>query len=834
MGEVYRAEDPLLHREVAVKRLPPRLRRDPQYREQLCFEAQRASALDCPHIAAVYDVVEERDEVLLVLEFVRGGTLRCLVGQPLALDVLLDIAAQCAEALAAAHEKRILHRDIKPDNIMLTPGGQVKVLDFGVAKRLRPAGAADTVSVFGNFAGTPGYMAPEVLLDEECDERADIFSLGVVLWELATGRHPFFSPGEPRTAARVLHAKPPSLCEVNPALPPELDAILQKMLAREREERYAGAREILDDLRSLQRATATGTLPRHWVGPRWKRRLRVIVPVLLLVMVVAPLLNHLRSGRTLLPQQKFVAVLPFRTVAADAETQALSDGLTQTLTAKLSELSTVPGLQVAPSREVYSRHIASPGQARELLGANLVLDGSLHRVGNTVRITYAVIDAARNRQLRAETITADASDVFGVEDRVVEAAITMLDIELAPPHKQRLRQAGTANAEAYAAFLKAQGYLQHYDQPQNLRAALTALERATTLDPKFADAFAAQGLAHWYFYIETHDPQWIGAARQNCLSAVAANPNSPAGHMCQGFVLQETGEFQAAVAEFRRALDLDPASDEALRGLGMALQKLRRFDEAESTYRRAIALHPSSWSNQNQLGRLYLDQSRYDDAIAAFNTATVLAPDSFRAYYNLGGAYTYAGRYDEARAALEKSLSLHRTSAALSNLGSIEYLARNYEKAAAYYAEAAEMPGAQLEVLQNLADALQAIPRRTEAKAAYQRAIAAAEKELAIRPRDPALLIQAARFHAIIGEIEVARNLLSRGLATTKGDPQHLANAAYVSTILGDKNGAVALIQRAVAAGYPRESVRDAPHFAELRKDSRVQALIKGDPKSRR
>jgi tRNA A-37 threonylcarbamoyl transferase component Bud32 len=351
MGEVYRAEDIRLKRPVALKRVSRKLGADPRAREHILKEAERASALNSPHIAAVYDVLEENGEVFLVMEYVEGASLRQRLrtsGQ-FPISEFLDLAPQCAEALAAAQKKGIVHRDIKPDNILITPGGQVKILDFGLAKRL-PVVGEEEVTVSGDslewsLAGTPGYMAPEVLLGE-ADHRSDIFALGVVFYEMLTGRHPFAPERGLATAGRTLQITPPSLRELARGGPVELEQIVARMLAKLPEERYARASDLLADLRALKSGkprpfpVSTAYRPGHWTK-RWGRRIALVMLVLLALGITPIVRQHWRGwvvGADL-PEKKNLAVLPFQVVGEDPGAHAFAQGMAETLIGKLVQLT---------------------------------------------------------------------------------------------------------------------------------------------------------------------------------------------------------------------------------------------------------------------------------------------------------------------------------------------------------------------------------------------------------------------------------------------------------------------------------------------------------------
>jgi serine/threonine protein kinase len=397
MGEVYRAEDTKLRRSVALKRMAPQLRADEGYRRRFLKEAERASRLNDPHIASVYDVLEEKGETFLVMEYVEGQTLRQRLGEgPLSLREFLPLAIQCSQALAAAHGKGIVHRDIKPENVMVTPGGQVKILDFGVAKHLPRRDDSSTTlsteSTIDGFSGTVAYAAPELLLEKGVDARADIFSLGLIFYEAFAGRHPFLGETYVATADRIIHETGVPITQINPRLPSGLETIVNRMLAKDPGERHATAADVVADLRALERSLArpapTPKLRRHGLAlrARWAAVGAAVLALTLLALVIPSVRQTL--GRWLglgvdIPAEKHLVVLPFANVGADPADQVFCDGLTYTLTSELTQLVQPQGsLQVVPASEVVSRDVDSVEEARKQFGVSLVLTGSVQRTSS--------------------------------------------------------------------------------------------------------------------------------------------------------------------------------------------------------------------------------------------------------------------------------------------------------------------------------------------------------------------------------------------------------------------------------------------------------------------
>ena len=836
MGEVYLADDTKLRRPVALKRMAPRLQADEGNRRRFLHEARFASRLSNAHIAGIYDVIEEATETFLVMEYVDGETLRERLRRPVTLDEFLPLALQCAEALAAAHELGILHLDLKPENIMLTRTGEVKILDFGLARHVPQFGASTTDQLTEKVGRTPAYASPEVLLEKEPDPRSDIFSLGVVFYEMLAGRNPFHADSIFQTSRRILEDTPAALSTVNSAVPDELENIIAKMLAKDPAKRYRWAAEVLADLRAVERGSYTA--PIAIAPPRPARRtwIHSVVIALLAVIILgagAAAIPSVRQrisgwlGINAIPRERQLAVLPFEVVGGDPTARAFGDGLTETLTAKLTQLTASHALQVISASEVRSNRVTTPGQAREEFGVNLILEGSLSQSGNLVRVNYSLVDTGSHRQLAADSITAAVADPFAVQEQVVNGALRMLNVVARPPELQSLDAHGTQVAAAYNSYLQGRGYLQNYDKPENLDSAIGAFERALALDPNYALAYAGLGQAHWEKYQAGHDPKSIDSARQACQRALSLDEQLAAAHVCMGQLESGTGEYEKAVKEFDRALAIEPTNDDAYRSLADAYESLGQPAKAEETCQRAIDLRPQYWAGYNWLGTFYYRDARYADAASMFSQVVALAPDSFRGYSNLGGVYYYQGRYADAIAMLQRSISIRPTADAFSNLGNAHFYLRQYDDAVAADEKAVQLTQNNYILWWNLADGYYWDPaKRPQSNQAYRKTISLANEALRVNPRDAYALGVVAYCHAMLGERKLAFDFLQRGLKLAPQDSEMRFKAALIYNQFGDTAQTLSWLTKALAGGFSATIVRDTPNFDLLRPNPKFEALF--------
>ena len=846
MGKVYKARDTRLERFAAIKLLRGDLAHDPETHERFVREARTVAGLNHPHICTLYDVGQQDHADFLVMEYLEGETLhQRLERGPLPLEDVLRYAGEIADALDKAHSKGVIHRDLKPGNIMLTGTGS-KLLDFGLAKLLhdvdpfallsRPPAGAQTISAPGVILGTPSYMAPEQLEGKEVDARTDIFAFGAIVHEMVTGKKAFDGHGGASVIAAILKETPAALSQHNARVPAELERIVAKMLAKDPNNRYATAAEILTDVRTLQHSlaepAALSALRRASLPVSIAAAVMGMVMIALLAFVSPQVRQRFENWLKInpLPREKLVAVLPFTMMSSDPNQKAFSDGLTETLTAKLTQLTVDPTLQVVSAPEIRARGANTIDDVRKEFGATLVVQGNLQQSGNRLRINIATIDAGTHRQVRAESLTIPASDPFAVQDQVVNATVEMLQLEVPPGEREALETHGTEKANAYDFYLQGLGYLQNYDKVENIESAVKVFGTALELDPQYAGAYAGRGQAYWKMYENTEsgkNPQWIENSRHDCEHSLALNKQLPSAHVCLGTVFKGTGRYEDAVSQFEGAVASDPTNDDAYRGLADAYERLGKLGETEKTYRRAIELRPHYWAGYSLLGAFYYRQARYGEAASMFSQAIALAPDSIRGYYDLGATYNAQGRYTDAIGMLQHSIAIRPSAAAYTNLGnSYFYLHRN-EEAAGAYEEAVKLSPSDYVLWWNLGDGYYWAPgKRGQAVDAYRHAISLAAKRLQINSRDAYALGVLAYCHAMLGERKPALDYLQKGLKLAPEDSEMRFKAALVYNQLADTGHTLNWLKSALASGLSTAVLRDTPNFDSLRPDPRFQDMI--------
>jgi len=836
MSEVYLADHITLGVPFALKRAAPVLGSDLEFRKRLIDEARRAVMLKHENVTRVHDVIESGADVFLVMEYIEGDTLRerLRTTQPFSGDRFFEIAIQCASALVAAHKKRIVHLDVKPENIMLTPAGQVKICDFGVARRLSMAGPGDTTEAAEawKFAGTPAYMAPEVILSYQFDERADLFSLGIVLYEMLTGRNPFVATTAVATTARVVRDIPTPVHELNPNVDLRLERIVMRLLAKEPEGRYGTANDLVKELEAAYRSQdRLRNILQNITEAFWQTRaLKVLAAVLVLSVFALSAAwiyrDWLLPDKTALPGNKIVAVLPFRIIGEGRGEKLYSEGASEILTSKLTQLTTIPNLQVIPPSEIRDRNVDTIDKARAEFGATLVLSGTFQFSGDQVRLSYALIDPASHRELRAASKQFPVADTFTTQDAVIRDVVALLELELTPPARQALAIFGTSSPEAYFLYTEARGALRNFHETENIETAIRLFTQATQLDPTYAAAYAGLGQSYWQKFLVSKERGWLDQAQAACEKAVSIDQQLSYAYTCLGTVSEGTGEYERATEHFNRAIALEPTNDDAQRELGRTLEAWGHFDEAERAYLQAIEIRPQYWAGYTRLAAFYTNR-RHDNAKAIENYYKALAasPANGQVFYALGGAYINAGSYDKAIPMLEQAAQLRPYWETHYNLGMAYLRARRYGDAQISLEKAASLTK-DYRATGSLARIYGLTGQSGKARDTYQRGIIEGQRLLEVNPRNSDVHVLVGRYYAMLGMKPEALSHLTLALNAASNDPHYLMIAAVAYLQLGDRNTALNLMEQAMAHGGSVIDIRAEPELDALADDPRYIALV--------
>jgi len=671
MGVVYKAEDTRLHRFVALKFLPDNMAQDSQALERFRREARAASALNHPGICTIYDVGEQDSRAFIAMEFIDGETLRNYIhGKALPLDEILKLGIQIAEALDAAHAEGIIHRDIKPANIFVTKRGQAKVLDFGLAK-LVPKGVAkagedigsevaDSTSIVGIISGTPSYMSPEQVRGDNLDPRTDIFSFGLLLYEMATGHQAFSGSTGGVIIEAVLTRSPAPARSINTDIPPRLEEIINKAVHKDRDQRHQQAADILRDLRRLERGTDFGwrvaeedaksarvssTTHLHSAGEHGPRNSTAQT-------------SALRPGRV----SKIIdslAVLPFENASRDPEHEYLSDGIAGSL---INILATVPKLRVMAQSTVFryrGRGIDPQAVGREL-NVRAVLTGRIMQGGGSLRIGAELVDVATGSQLWGAQFDRKPGDIFAIQDEISNEISEKLRLKLTRAERKRLTKRQTADAEAYRLYLKGRHHWNRWTE-DGFYKAIEYFQQAVEKDPGYA--LAQTGLADSYVLLgwNSYLPP-MGAFPKGKIAAMKAlrtDPDIGEAHTPLAAVLWlHDWQWQDAQMEFQRSLALNPAHPTANHWYAEYLMTMGHHAEAIARMKKSQELDPLSLIISVAIGWAFYMDRRYDDAIEQLRRTVELDPNYPVTYWILGLLLRKMGRYELAIAEGEKGVRL--------------------------------------------------------------------------------------------------------------------------------------------------------------------------------
>lgn len=648
MGEVYLAEDTRLGRQVAIKVLPASYQYDPERRTKFLAEARATSALRSPHIAAIYDIGEHEGSMYIVMEYVEGELLsEKLKRGPLAIRDAVDFATQIADALAEAHTLGMVHCDVKASNLIVNERSMLKLLDFGIAAAVGSNGGekddrtkkVGQQTALGIADGTVSYMSPEQAIGRALDPRSDIFSLGVVLYEMLTARLPFDAETPAETLDNIIHAEPITIARLNYGVTPDLDRIVRKCLEKDRERRYQSVRDLLIDLRNLQRDSDSGTT--HATAGIGRHTQVVSRP---------------RSRKTI----DSLAILPFVNQSGDPDLEYLSDGVTEALINNLSRLTKLRVMARSTVFRYQGRELQDAQQIGLELGVRAVLIGRLLKRDDSLIVKLEMVDANDGSHLWGEQYTREMSDIFTLEREISTEISEHLRLKLTSAQKKSLTKGPTENSEAYQLYLKGR-YHWNKRTEEGIEKSIDYLEQAITLDPKFALAYA--GLADSYNLLASYSTKPLATpslrAKATALKALSLDQKLAEAHAALAAVkLWREFDWEGAERGFRKAVELNPSYSTAHLWLSLYLAAIERVDEALSEVRLALDLDPLSRVMNLNLARILHFARQFDDAIKQCRKTIDMYPDYLIAHRRLGMSYGEKGMFQEAEAEFKKALAI--------------------------------------------------------------------------------------------------------------------------------------------------------------------------------
>jgi TolB-like protein/Tfp pilus assembly protein PilF len=670
MGEVWRARDTRLEREVAIKVIHAQFVTDRDRVSRFEQEARAAARLDDPGILVVHDVGTYEGSPYIVSELLEGETLREMLGASLSPRRVVDFAFQIAHALSAAHEKGIVHRDLKPDNVFVRKDGRIKILDFGVAKLTQPVsgGALDTGAATaaatepGMVLGTVGYMSPEQVQGKPPDARSDLFSFGVVLYEMLSGKLPFQRESVAETLTAILREEPPDLAEANKNIPAALERIVLHCLEKEPGRRFQSARDVLFDLEALsgQQLEMRPVAPMSPAGVFLHRHRAAVAVAALLAAIVVGGSWWWKAKRAPGAAGKRLAVLPFENLTGDAEQAYLADGIHESLITDLARLSGFSRVIARPSVMSYVKTTKRIPEIGRELGVDTLVTGSVMRAATKLRVTAHLIDAGSEEHIWSDSYEREPRDILSLQNEIVRAIAQKAQLNLTPEERTRLASARSVNPEAYEAYLKGRYNLNRFT-PEGFQKGIAYLQQSIEKDPTNPLPHAALALGYTLLghdaMPDVFDKAKAAARKASELGGMLAETEEAIAE------IQEYSEwdFSAAEASFRRAIALNPSLPEPHAQYAWNLLLWERFEDAYAEAKRAVEVDPLTPVYSAWLGWMYWQAGRTEEAIAAAKKSLEINPDFPWGLYVLGSVYAQQGRFNEA-------IALHKRTVAASPL----------------------------------------------------------------------------------------------------------------------------------------------------------------------
>lgn len=847
MGAVYKARDRELDRVIALKVIRPELATDPAILVRFKQELVLSRNITHKNVVRIFDLGEADGIRFISMEYVDGEDLRTILRRngTFAPKEAISVVEQVCRALDSAHSEGVIHRDLKPQNIMRDKHGRIVVMDFGLARSLGDSGLTQT----GALVGTLEYMSPEQAIGSTLDQRSDIFSVGLIFFELLTGKAPYEADTAIASLMKRTREDARSVSDVDASVPRSLSAIVSRCLEREPANRYHSAVELLQQLTIweanpnisaemlskmiahpiVRRSRFNVDLP----GKSWMWISGAVLMIVLAIFAGRTLLNRaatpsgeIAQGIPSLKQGKYVAILPLKIVGDQKALGYVGDGIQEALSAKLFQLKEIHLASADEVDKVAAKDLPLAKIARAL-GVNLVLQGMVQGNSDNLRVTLNLDDATTGIRQWSKEFSGASGDVLTLEDHIYDEVATTLALKPTDEEQARLGAHPTMDVKAYDLYLQGRNTLRNGHSQEGYRQAVGLFEQAIGKDPKFALAYAGLADSSIRMYGETKESVWAQKATLAAQTAEQLSNNLPEVHLSLGNVYSNTGKNTQAVAELKKALELAPNSDEAYRNLGDAYDRAGQSEDAIAAFQKAVNANAYNWSNHMSLGNAFLGLRDNAKATTEFQKVIEIAPDSPMGYEGIASVYLGEGKWSEAIAPYQKALSLAPDAPTYSNLGTAYFWLRNYDQSTQMYEKAVAMTPNDEQLLGNLGDSYRWSGHSDQATSAYGKAISLAFQELQVNPRSATIMGDLGLLYAKKGDAVNAMQYTDQARAISPGDVQLIYSEAQVKTLIGKPEEALKSLRLALEKGYAAQEAWNDPELQKLQALPQFAQLVK-------
>jgi serine/threonine protein kinase/Flp pilus assembly protein TadD len=837
MGAVYKARDKELDRLIALKVIRPELAGNPAILQRFKQELILARHITHKNVVRIYDLGESDGIKFITMEYVDGEDLRGLLkhhGKFTPVEAV-RVVEQICRALEAAHTEGVIHRDLKPQNVMRDAQGRIVVMDFGLARSLEEPGMTQT----GALVGTLEYMSPEQALGSVLDQRSDLFAVGLIFFELLTGKVPYKADTAIASLMKRTQERAALASDIDNSVPKSLSAIVGRCLERDPVHRYQSAQEVLRQLETWEAhpGISPGSLSRMVPSPSRSVQISLTMPqrrgwIILAAVVIIGLVLAIPITRNLifhsgakpeavnpgipdLAKGKYVAVLPFRVIGDEKNLSYVADGLGEALSAKLFQLQEIHVASSSAVEKAASQDLPLAKLARAL-GVNLILQGSIQGSPDRLRITLNLEDVSSGKRVWSQEVSGVSQDLLTIEDQVYGELVGALSLKPTTDEMARAGSHPTENITAYDSYLQGRNAMHGNRSAQALQAATRFFENALHNDPNFALAYTGLADADLAMYKESKDTLWTQKALLAAQQAERLSPSLAEVHLSLGSAYSASGRSAEAVEQLKRALAIAPNSDEAYRRLGEAYKASGQKAESLSSYQSGVTANPYYWYNHNALGSAYFQFGETDKALQEYQKVIELAPENATGYLNSGAVYFRQGKWAEAIPAFQKALEIQPDSDIYSNLGTAYYFLKRYDESIKMFEKAVEMSPKNEQMMGNLADAYRSSGQMQQATATYDKAIGLAYQTLQVNPRSAETMGDLALYYAKKGDQDHATQYIRQARTIQPSDVQFIYWEAQIYALGGKTPEAFQALRTAFDKGYSPEEAQNDPELRSL------------------